>query len=160
VLYQCTLTIGWLLLICPRKVIQQPFKGVVTRWNSDYEEVKATNFFMGNLQHLLVLLMLEDNRCGAQLLKDANSKSVVDKTTMMFTPSNQMMLHQYECAAEPLVLLSKFFQLNKPTSHLVIVHLQAQIQQMRELRFNMYKDISHTKMPIMTNCWKTETVLA
>jgi hypothetical protein len=110
------------------------------RWNSDFEEVKATNIFMGNLQFLLVL-MLEDDGCNAKLLKDADSKSVVDKTTVMFTPSNQMMLHQYECAAEPVVLLSKLFQLNKPTSHLVIVHLQSRIQQMRELRFNMYKDI-------------------
>jgi hypothetical protein len=77
---------------------------------------------MGDLQCLLVL-MLEDDGCNAKLLKDANSKSVVDKTTMMFTPSDQMMLRQYECAAEPVVLLSKLFQLNKPTSHLVIVHL-------------------------------------
>jgi hypothetical protein len=77
---------------------------------------------MGDLQRLLVL-MLEDDGCDAKLLKDADSKSVVDKTTMMFTPSDQMMLHQYECAAEPVVLLSKFFQLNKPTSHLFIVHL-------------------------------------
>jgi hypothetical protein len=114
---------------------------------------------MGNLQRSLVL-MLEDDGCDAKLLKDADSKSVVDKTRMMFTPSDQMMLCQYECAAEPVVLLSKFFLLNKPTSHLVIVHLRAQIQQMRELRFNMYEDISHTKMPILTNCWKTETVLA
>jgi hypothetical protein len=50
VFFQCTLTIGWLLLIRPRKVIRRPFKGVVTRWNSDYEEVKATNIFMGDLK--------------------------------------------------------------------------------------------------------------
>jgi hypothetical protein len=114
---------------------------------------------MGDLQRSLVL-MLEDDDCDAKFLKDADNKIVVDKTTLMFTPSNQMMLRQYKCAAEPLLLLSKIFYLNKPTSHLVLIHLQAQIQQMQEMRFTMYKDISHTKMPILTNCWKTETVLA
>jgi hypothetical protein len=92
-------------------------------------------------------------------LKMPIARVLLIKKTMMFTPSDQMMLRQYECAAEPVVLLSKFFQLNKPTSHLVIVHLRARIQQMRELRFNMYEDISHTKMPILTNPQKTETVL-
>jgi hypothetical protein len=74
ILFQCTRTIGWLLLIHPRRVIRRPFKGVVTRWNSDYEEVKATNIFMGDLQCSLVL-MLEDDGCDTKLLKYADSKS-------------------------------------------------------------------------------------
>jgi hypothetical protein len=142
-----------------RKIIRRPYRGVVTRWNSDYDEVKATNIFMGDLQRSLVI-MLEDDGCDAKLLRDTDNKIVVDKTTMMFTPSDQMMLRQYECAAEPVVLLSKFFQLDKPTSHLVLIHLRARIQQMRETRFTMYEEISHLKMPILTNRRRTETVLA
>jgi hypothetical protein len=46
---------------------------------------------MGDLQRSLGL-MLEDDGCDAKLLKDANNKIVVDKTTMKFTPNNQMML--------------------------------------------------------------------
>jgi hypothetical protein len=68
-----------------------------------------------------------------------------------------MMLRQYECAAEPVVLLSKFFQLAVPHSHLVLVHIRARLQ-LREPKFTMYEDISHPEMPILTSCRKTETV--
>jgi hypothetical protein len=58
------------------------------------------------------------------------------------------------------VLLSKFFQLNMPTSHLVLVHLQARIALKREPKFDMFADISHSPMKTLTGCNKTETVLS
>lgn len=42
-----------------RKVIRRPVKAVVTRWNSDYEEVKATNIFMGDLMKSLSIMLDE-----------------------------------------------------------------------------------------------------
>jgi hypothetical protein len=140
-----------------RKVIRRPFPGVITRWNSDHDEVRATNIFMGDMQRSLVI-MLADNGCNRNLLHDADGDPV-DKMTLMFLPTDQMILHQYECAAEPVVLLSKFFQLNVPTSHLVLVHLRARIAQMREPKFHMFVDISHSPMETLTGRNKTKTVL-
>jgi hypothetical protein len=111
---------------------------------------------MSDLQRSLQL-MIEDGGCDSNLLKDSDDKEV-DKYKLMFTPNDHMMLRQYECAAEPVVLLSKFFQLAVPHSHLVLVHIRARLHQLRQPKFNMYEDISHTEMPILTSRRKTETV--
>jgi hypothetical protein len=137
-------------------VIRRPFHGVTTRWNSDHDEVRATNIFMGDMQRALGI-MLGDKGCDLHLLRDADGDPV-DQMTLMFSPNDEMILRQYECAAEPVVLLSKFFQLNVPTSHLVLVHLRARIAQMREPKFDMYADISHSKMETLSLRNKTETV--
>jgi hypothetical protein len=80
---------------------------------------------MGNLQRSLVI-MLEESGCDVHLLQDAD-RDPVDRMTMMFSPREQTILWQYECGSEPVVLLSKFFQLDVPTSHLFLVHLRARI---------------------------------
>lgn len=141
-----------------RRVIRKPFRGVTTRWNSDHEEVRATNIFMGDLQRSVVI-MLGEGGCDAHLLRDSNGNAV-DKSTLMFSPTDQLILRQYECGAEPVVLLSKFFQLDMPTSHLVLVHLRARIAQMRQPKFTMYADISHSRLETLTGRTKTETVLS
>jgi hypothetical protein len=56
------------------------------------------------------------------LLKDANGNPV-DKQDLMFLPTDQMILRQYECGSEPVLLLSKFLQLDVSTAHLVLIHL-------------------------------------
>jgi hypothetical protein len=137
-------------------VIRCPFHGVTNRLNSDHDEVRATNIFMGDMQRALGI-MLGDKGCDLHLLRDADADPV-DQMTLMFSPNDEMILRQYECAAEPVVLLSKFFQLNVPTSHLVLVHLRARIAQMREPKFDMYADISHSKMETLSLRNKTETV--
>jgi hypothetical protein len=139
-------------------VIRRPFKGVATCWNSDHEEVKATNIFMGDMQRSLVI-MLGDRGCDISLLRN-NEGDPVNKRTLMFTPTDQMILRQYECGAEPVVLLSKFFQSDFPTSHLVLIHLRIRIAQMRESRFAMYSDLSHSNLAVITNRTKTEMVLS
>jgi hypothetical protein len=53
---------------------------------------------------------------------------------------------------------SKFFQLDIPTSHLVLVHLRARIEQLRP-KFAMYTDILHSPLEVLTGQNKTETVL-
>jgi hypothetical protein len=117
-----------------RKVICHPYKGVATRWNSDHQEVKATNIFMSDLQ-ISLQLMIEDGGCDAHLLKDSNEKET-DQFKLMFTPSVQMMFCRFE-------LLSKFFQLALPHSHLVLVHIQIGLNQLRQTKFTMYEDSSH-----------------
>jgi hypothetical protein len=120
--------------------------------------VKATNIFMGDLQRSLVV-MLGDKGCDAGLLKDANGFPI-DKQEFMFSPTDKMILRQYECGSEPVVLLSKFFQLNVSTSHLVLVHLRARIAQLREPKFAMFADISHLNQESLTARTKTEMVLS
>jgi hypothetical protein len=139
-------------------VIRRPFKGVATRWNSDHEEVKASNIFMGDLQQSLVI-MLGDRGCDVSLLHNKEGDPV-DKLSLMFTRPDRMVLRQYECGSEPVVLLSKFFQSDFPTSHLVLIHLRVRIAQMRETRFAMYADISHSNLELLSNRNKTETVLS
>ena len=138
-------------------MIRRPFKGVATRWNSDHEEVKASNIFMGDLQQSLVI-MLGDRGCDVSLLHKEGEP--VNKLSLMFTRPDRMVLRQYECGAVPVVLLSKFFQSDFPTSHLVLIHLRVQIAQMRETRFAMYADISHSNLEVLSNRNKTETVLS
>jgi hypothetical protein len=113
---------------------------------------------MGDLQKSLVI-MLGDNGCDLNLLHDRDGDPV-DKMTLMFSATDQMILRQYECGAEPVVLLSKFFQLDVPTAHLVLVHIRARIAQMRQPKFMMYADISHSQMEVLTNRAKTVTVLS
>ena len=143
-----------------RKVIRRPFRGVSTRWNSDHEEVKATNIFMADLQRSLSI-MLGDKGCDAKLLKEKDENGVlIDKQSLTFSPTDQMILRQYECAAEPAVLLSKFFQLDVPTSHLVLIHLRARIADMREPKFAMFADLSYTNLEVLTGRKKTEMVVS
>jgi hypothetical protein len=120
--------------------------------------VKATNIFMGDLQRSLVV-MLGDKGCHVGLLKDANGFPI-DKQEFMFSPMDKMILRQYECGSEPVVLLSKFFQLNVSTSHLVLVHLQARIAKHCEPKFAMFADISHLNQESLTGRTKTEMVLS
>jgi hypothetical protein len=83
----------------------------MTRWNSDHDKVKATNIFKGDLQKSLVLLV-GDKGCNAALLKEKDKNGdPIDKMTLMFLPRDQSILRQYECASEPVVLLSKFLSI-------------------------------------------------
>jgi hypothetical protein len=142
-----------------RKVIRRPYRGVPTRWDSDHEEVKATNLFMGDLQCSLVV-MLGEKGCDVGLLKDANGNPVDKQEDLMFSPTDQMILRQYECGSEPVVLLSKFLQLDVSMAHLVLIHLRARISQLRKPKFAMYADISHLNMELLTGRTKTEMVLS
>jgi hypothetical protein len=113
---------------------------------------------MGDLQRSLAI-MLGEKGCDVGLLQHANGKPV-NKNSLIFTPSDQMIMWQYECGSEPVVLLSLFFQLDKPTSHLVLVHLRAQIAQLREPKFAMYADILHSGLQSLTRRLKTEMVVS
>ena len=130
-----------------RKVQRRPYKGVVTRWNSEHEEVKHTNIFMGDYQ-LSLSRMFADDGIDRGLLHEGVGVHV-DKMRFMFSQTDQMILRQFECAAEPAVLLSKFFQLNIPTAHLVLFHLRVRIAQMRQPSFMMYGDLSHSSLPVI-----------
>jgi hypothetical protein len=114
---------------------------------------------MGDLQRSLGL-MLGEKGCDEHLLRADAPGGAVDKISLMFTNTDQTILRQYECGSEPVLLLSKFFQLDDPSSHLVLVHLRARIAQLREHKFEMYADISHSPLEVLTGRNKTETVLA
>jgi hypothetical protein len=78
----------------------------------------------------------------------------------MFTPDDKKILRQYECGAEPCVQLSKFFQINGPTSHEVLFNLRARIEQLRSPSFSCFSDISHSNLKDLSKRMKTETVIA
>lgn len=143
--------------LCIRKVIRRPVKAVVTRWNSDYEEVKATNIFMGDLMKSLSIMLDEKDGIDRRLLTDANGNPV-DRNELMFTPAEINLLRQYECAAEPVVQLSRFFQLDVPTAHLVLLYLRAKIDELRDTQFMMYGEISYSDVPVLSDRKKTEIV--
>jgi hypothetical protein len=103
--------------------------------------------------------MLGDNGCDLHLLRNAEGDPV-DKMQLMFLPMDQMILRQYECGSEPAVQLSKFFQSDYPTFHLILLNLRSRIAQMREPKFLMYGDVSHSNLEVLTNRSKTETVLS
>jgi hypothetical protein len=86
---------------------------------------------MSDLQRSLQL-MIKDSGCDTHELKDSKYK------LMIAAPSDQMMLCQYECAAETVVVISKCFQLVMPHSPFVLVHLQALINQLLEAKFTMH----------------------
>jgi hypothetical protein len=104
--------------------------------------------------------------CSCHCLECWHSRALTDdgdpveRMDFMFTPTDQQILRQYECAAEPVVLLSKFFQMNVPTAHLILFHLRVRIADMRKKTFSMYGDISHSDVAVLTNRTRTETVLA
>jgi hypothetical protein len=131
----------------------------VTRWNSDLEEVRHTNIMMGDMQKALSIMLAPEDGIDRKLLSDKNNVAV-DKMSLMFLTTETMILRQYECAAEPVLLLSKFFQESIPNAHLVLVHLRARIAEMREMRFMMYSDISHTHGEAITSRVKNEVVLS
>ena len=114
---------------------------------------------MGDLQSSLDIMLNEEDGIDRDLLHQKDG-TPVSKNTLWFTPNDQTILRQYECAAEPVSLLSKFFQLNVPTAHLVLIHLRVRIAQMRDTKFMMYGDISYSDEPDLTKRSKTETVLS
>lgn len=115
---------------------------------------------MGDLQRSLSI-MLAEGGCDENLLHDEQGNYVIaEKPHYMFAPMDQMVLRQYECGSEPAVLLSKFFQRTYPTFHLILFHLRVRIAQMREPKFLMYGDVSHSDFDILSNRSKSETVLS
>ena len=112
---------------------------------------------MSDLQESLHA-MLDEDGVDKDLLKDKEGQPL-EKSLFHFTVDDQIILRQYECAAEPVIQLSKFFQLNVPTVHLVLIHLRVRISEMKEDRFMMYGDISYTNLEVLTNRRKTELVI-
>ena len=140
-----------------RKNVRKPYKGVVTRWNSEYKEVRHTNMYMGDLQMALSEMLDSETGIDKHLLKDA-SGDPVDRNALMFVPNELSILRQYECAAEPVMRLSHFFQTSVPTVHQVLVTLRARIKEMREPTFLMYGDISYSDQTILADQKKIDIV--
>lgn len=112
---------------------------------------------MGDLMMALSIMLDETTGIDRKMLKDGNGQPV-DLNEFMFTPAEQTLLRQYECAAEPAVNLSRFFQLSVPTAHLVLIYLRARIAEMRDTQFMMYHEISYSMVPNIVNRPKTDRV--
>ena len=86
--------------------------------------------------------------------------TVLTVADFTFTPTDKCILRQYECASEPCVLLSKFYQINGATSHETIFVTTAYLALMKEPFFLMYDDISHTELEDLKTRKKTVYVLS
>jgi hypothetical protein len=159
-IFLLTLFSSFICIISNRTKIRHPKPGVLTRWNSELDEVTSVNMFMGDLNKALSI-MLGEKGCDASLLTEnqGDDGDEVDKKDFMFTASDQMILRQYECGAEPVLFLSKFFQDGKATSHEILFQLRSRIEQMRSQKFVMYSDISHSDLEEHGKRSKAETVL-
>lgn len=133
-----------------------PIPSVVTRWDSSNLEVASLNRIMGDFNTALNLLMDDHDR---HLLTNKDGDEV-ERTEFIFTLHDKTILRQFECGTEPCLLLSKFFQLNEPTSHETLFVVVARLAQMRETSFQMFGDISHTELPDLSRRTKTVYVVA
>jgi hypothetical protein len=139
-----------------RSAIVLPSPGVVTRWDSSNREVATLNRIMGDYSKGLHILITGHDK-EKLTPKDGVTLPLTDFT---FTPNDKLILRQFECGSEPAVKLSKFYQLNKATSHETLFVTTAYLAMMRETSFLMYDDISHTELPDLRKRTKTVYVLS
>jgi hypothetical protein len=133
-----------------------PIPSVVTRWDLSNLEVAPLNRIMGDFNTALNLLMDDHDR---HLLTNKDGEEV-EHMEFIFTLHDKIILRQFGCGTEPCLLLSKFFQLNEPTSHETLFVVVAHLAQMRETSFQMFGDISHAKLPDLSKRTKTVYVVA
>ena len=138
-----------------RLVVVLPSPSVATRWDSTNKEVASLNRIMGDVSKGLNVMI--HGMDSGKLMKDGNLHPVTDFT---FTPTDKLILRQFECASEPCVLLSKFYQINGATSHETIFVTTAYIAMMRMTHFVMFDDISHTDLVDLKARKKTVYVVA
>lgn len=117
--------------------------GVTTRWDSANREVASINRIMSDLNRALNLLITGIDAKKLTVKEGAPLVSVSDFT---FTATDKIILRQFECGSDPCVQLSKFYQLNKATSHETLFVTRAYIAMMRETSFLMYFDLSRTEI--------------
>lgn len=139
-----------------RSAVVLPSPGVTTRWDSTIREVTSLNRIMGDFNKGLYTLI---NSIDKEKLtpKDGTAVRMTDFT---FTPSDKLILRQFECGSDPCLKLSKFYQLNKATSHETLFVTTAYISMMRETSFLMYDDISHTDLTDLRSCKKIVHVVS
>jgi hypothetical protein len=125
-----------------RSRVVLPSPGVTTRWDSTNREVGSLNRIMGDFNKGLHVMMRTIDK-DKLTTKEGKNVPVTDYT---FTPHDKMILRQFECASEPCVRLSKFFQINDATSHETIFVTRAYIALMKKSSFTMYDDIAHTDL--------------
>jgi hypothetical protein len=142
--------------LAKRKTIVIPTPGVVTRWDSSNREVASLNRIMGDYSKGLHILITGHDK---EKLTSTEGKCL-PLSDFTFTPNDKLILRQFECGSEPCVKLSKFYQLNKATSHETLFVTTAYLAMMRESSFLMYDDISHTELPDLKNRKKTVYVLS
>ena len=73
-----------------RKRIRNPQPGVVTRWNSEVAKVHSANIIMGDLNKVLVAMLVIDG-VDEKLLTDAFGNPV-DRKELIYIPSDQTIM--------------------------------------------------------------------
>lgn len=138
-----------------RKSVVIPSPGVTTRWDSANKEVASLNRIMGDFSKALHNMIQ-----GMDNHKLKGKDGLLPVTDFTFTPSDKLILRQFECGSEPCVLLSKFYQINDATSHETIFVTTAYLMMMRMTYFLMYDDISHSDLADLKARKKTVYVVS
>ena len=77
-----------------------------------------------------------------------------------FTPTDKLILRQFECGSEPCLLLSQFYQICDATSHKTLFVTAAYLSLMWDTCFAMYDDISHSDLKDLRTRKKTVYVVS
>jgi hAT family C-terminal dimerisation region len=159
ILFTCLISIISQMKCYFRKVIRRVQPCVVTRWNSSHDEVKSTNIFMSDVTIALSEMLDDTKGIDRHLLKETSSQQKIDKHEFTFTPLDKMIYRQYECAAEEVASLSRFFQKSGATAHEQLFEIRYCLQELKKPKFQMYSDISHSDVSDLGKRVKCEVVL-
>lgn len=115
-----------------RDPMLNPNPGNVTRWDSWLEEVERSNLIMGDITTTIKGL----------LAVGGSDQDLEDKEGVTLTDKEKMILRQYEAAALPATVLSKFTQDNDQAWSYVLFHLVHTLQVNRRGCFVMHRGTS------------------
>lgn len=103
-----------------------PDPGIEVRWNSFVDEAKRANEIMGDIEDTNAILLAKDGIDYDMLTPDEQQSG--DTSRLTYTPSNKKILRQYEGAATPGKLFSKFLQDRRNTPSYVLVESRLAVQ--------------------------------
>ncbi len=113
-----------------------PDPGKETRWDNFIEEAKRAVTIMGDVCETNVkLLGPGGDVCNLLTPAEAAAKYY---SRLTYTDLDKMILHQFECAAGPEIIFSKFIQDNRDTSSYVLFESRRTVAQSREDNFSMF----------------------
>ena len=120
-----------------RNPMLNPNPGNVTRWDSWLTEVERSNLIMGDITSTIKLLLADGG----------SDQDLEDKESVTLTDEEKMILRQYEAAALPATVLSKFTQDNDQAWSYVLFYLMRTLQVCRSGVFVMHRGTSDNLAP-------------
>jgi hypothetical protein len=131
-----------------RKPILLPDPAGETRWNGFIDETKRSNIIMGDLTETQSVLLGPHG--SDRTLLTAEEITSNDLSRLNYTNSNKMVLRQFESAALPAKLFSKFTQDRRDTFSYMLFESRLAVSRSREETFTMHPGMY--KVPNSIEC--------